>query len=290
MGVSQTILVESSGLGSWSQQASLQAPIKLRTAESLLHWFAKDRWRPPNWRWLLANEFADESLPVAEFEVLRSYLNSARNQRHAAFPADLADIHRAWSVWNGRGWPRMELESRILARQTDEEIAIEMSTSAETVRQYESVFFNVRSNLDVPAVIVSRALGGTDVRSEARPLYDAVKRTAFTGGKNVLHWALRAAAATPSELEQLNDTGQNLRQMRMWLLLEQVPINRTTASFLRRVGAELRDGASASAGDLLSKRLPPIEIPDTHLWRVLKAAHSSVRQPPMGSLSRSQAS
>lgn len=94
------------------------------------------------------------------------------------------------------------VQSRILARQTDMEIAIEVDTIPETIRWYEHLFFDVRSRLRardwitkhvlVPAIVQSQENAhDPDVRFPrmplAEPFYDAtLKFFAYFGGSVIL--------------------------------------------------------------------------------------------------------
>jgi hypothetical protein len=78
----------------------------------------------------------------------RATLDRARG--HAGDPrvarADPA-VHGACQLWRGLSRPRWELEARLLAGQSDSEIAAKMDIEAGVVEAYEAVFYDVRDGL-----------------------------------------------------------------------------------------------------------------------------------------------
>jgi len=125
------------------------------------------------------------------------------------------------------------IESRILARQTDDEIAADMGTIPDVIRWYEALFFNVRDRLHchdwivdnvlVPAFLASRAhrveqllidtssMAGTaprPTRNVVDPFFDAsLKFFAYYGGKHVLNFVL-SGFLRDNLCEQPRDVGK----------------------------------------------------------------------------------
>ena len=65
----------------------------------------------------------------------------------------------AYSYYHGGGPARAQIEARILARQTDEQIAEALGTQTEVISQYASWFFDVRSRLGNPDYIMHYVIG-----------------------------------------------------------------------------------------------------------------------------------
>jgi hypothetical protein len=133
---------------------------------------------------------------------------------------------------------RWTIEARILARQTDKEIADEVASSPETIEAYEAVFFNVRDRLDrkeyILHVVLSEA--GQNCRASA---YDVVwKLFAYCGGPLVLERLLEpvARAVPPKNPDEVpaalgNAAGDNLKKNAA-IAAVVLPVNSRTAPVL----------------------------------------------------------
>jgi hypothetical protein len=77
--------------------------------------------------------------------------------------AEHPEIYRAHWIWvqeaNDNRAIRWCIEARLLARQTNVQIARANACSASTIEAYESLFFNIRSRLDFPDYIFNSVLG-----------------------------------------------------------------------------------------------------------------------------------
>ncbi|HCS50412.1 MAG TPA: hypothetical protein DIW81_02275, partial [Planctomycetaceae bacterium] len=101
-----------------------------------------DIFKKPNWRWQAAEFIVDNPRhPYQPEEQLIldaiTYLHTGDEQR---FPL----INAARAINEEDGLLRAEIEARIVARETDEEIAKRCSVSPDLVKVYESLFFCVR--------------------------------------------------------------------------------------------------------------------------------------------------
>ncbi len=82
---------------------------------------------------------------------------------------------------------RWAIEARILARQTDDEIAQAGACRPDVIEAYEALFFNVRDRLDYRDVILNHVLGCLQVRSwETLEVGWLWKLFAYLGGPHVL--------------------------------------------------------------------------------------------------------
>ena len=145
----------------------------------MLHLLYTNPWRPPDSSWQRATRLVEigGDEPQATFnrdgrscswikqtQRFQHALNHANTHRQrmevlAEYPA----IHQAHSVWqklatDERAIP-WGIEARILARETDEEIARKNSCRPEVVAAYEALFFNVRSRLDYSDYIFNCVVG-----------------------------------------------------------------------------------------------------------------------------------
>ena len=106
----------------------------------------------------------------------------------AEFPA----IHQAHSVWqklstDERAIP-WGIEARILARETDEQIARKNGCRADVVEAYEALFFDVRSRLDYSDFIYNSVIGQAPEQSSRTEVNGWLwKLCGYVGGPFVLN-------------------------------------------------------------------------------------------------------
>ena len=62
-------------------------------------------------------------------------------------------VARAHDIWQAGGTEELEIQTRILARQSDVEIGLEISLPAETVQAYADLFFAVRDRLHAASYV-----------------------------------------------------------------------------------------------------------------------------------------
>ncbi|MDA1231965.1 MAG: hypothetical protein O2856_14425, partial [Planctomycetota bacterium] len=280
------IVVEGPCAGSWSKEGELLGVYAMlgERAESdcLFAWFANMPSRPIDWRWMLALERPRDRFGDAQLRVALRYLSKVVGSDEAN--DELQWMHDAWSIWRQRRWPRMELESRVLAGHSCDEIAMAMQISVDCVRLYEAMFFDVRDRREASGFMYAAALGGSDVGSPQRPLYDVIKRLAYGGGPVVLDCALRAAKATPEELEGDDDDINILRHFRLHLIIEQVPLNRVTGPHFMLFPAARRRGQAdwlKVALPMLDDAYANIDLIDADLWPALRKVYveHGLREP-----------
>lgn len=171
-------------------------------------------WRPVDWRWKRAVRLREAGRIAPTI-----------NHRGDVFLRRALDFLTAWdrcqSDWDferlcGR-WPalaqarnlrdspekeslRWEVEARLLARQTPEEIAGLLYATADTIAWYEALWFNVTDRLDSLSWVVHHALG----RDMHYALRDNDTGTlwryyGYAGGRYVLDAALSLGSGHPAE-------------------------------------------------------------------------------------------
>lgn len=159
--------------------------------------------RAPDWRWRLAlhlfecprsrlRRLADDPvrLTVDYLRQLRRLRTDRGRQRLAA---KRPEIVAARAIRFGNQVRRHEVEARLLAAQTDHEIADRFVLQPEAVALYERLFFDVRARLDATSYIHHTVIGpiippGRDAPDRTRLL----KLLAVRGGPAVLDVVLDA--------------------------------------------------------------------------------------------------
>ena len=82
---------------------------------------------------------------------------------------------------------KWEVEARLIAGQTDQEIAHRLSTSTDVVRFYEAWFYNIRDRLDNHSYIFQRLIYPIVEVVDGKPSREAVwKFFAFCGGSGII--------------------------------------------------------------------------------------------------------
>lgn len=160
--------------------------------------------RASNWRWLRAVEIdsggprASRAIDGADgFEWIRRAIRLKRrfeqaNNRPAAIYALLQrdrDLFWAHSIWSDDRAPtRWGIEARILAGETNEEIAEKVGTSPSVIDAYAHVFFDVREKLPNVDYISNVVMADAVVRGLQERHYDLLwKMLGYKGGTHVLN-------------------------------------------------------------------------------------------------------
>ena len=99
---------------------------------------------------------------IQQWELVSRSGHNQRNLREARLPlhVDNPGLFFAYDLFTAADGDRTrcELEARLLARQTDEQIAEELGTLPEVIDWYEQLFFNVRDRLHNRGYITNRVL------------------------------------------------------------------------------------------------------------------------------------
>jgi hypothetical protein len=154
--------------------------------------------RPPDWRWTRAwsivhygryySRKRDDGITGRLVRFFRGLLR----QEETLLPYDeRPDLVAAQDLWKNGGLRRCELESRILARQSDEEIAARLKIAPGAVQAYADTFFDVRPRLKAKTYISTMILGTAAMDAGLEPLTEWVARSlAYFGGARVLDFVL----------------------------------------------------------------------------------------------------
>jgi len=150
------------------------------------HEFTKsDIWRPPDWRWRRAQTLKDNSeLPRTDdnddyvllaIDYMRGKQTSEQRTAESIYSKEvLASV-------------KWEIEARIIAGQSDNDIASRLSASSDVVRFYEAWFYNIRDRLNNHSYIFQRLIYPIIEVIDGKPSREAIwKFFAFCGGKEVI--------------------------------------------------------------------------------------------------------
>lgn len=129
----------------------------------------RNPFRSPFWRWTRANELLvakkyfsskrdDEAVRIA-ISYLRDIAACSSELRLARMAIRYEHVDRAKSIWEGQGRPRLEIETRILGRQTDTAIASRMRLPPETIQAYRDLFFQIDDRIDVTHYVQFQVIG-----------------------------------------------------------------------------------------------------------------------------------
>lgn len=170
--------------------------------------------RAPHWRWLRAVQIdaggprASRALDGADgFTWIRRATKLKRHFERAGnrFDALYALMHRdrelfwAHSMWADERAPtRWGIEARVLAGETNEEIAHKIGTEPEIVAAYVNVFFDVREKMNHVDYIVNVVMADAVTRGLQERHYDLLwKMLGYHGGTHVLSAVINKFTHTP---------------------------------------------------------------------------------------------
>jgi len=111
----------------------------------------------PCWRWEVAEQICDDPTATAQPDeaIIQDAVDYLRSGDETRFPT----IHAARQLYETDGLDRGEIEARILAGQSDDEIAERCGVSPQLVSVYETLFFAVRRHLGATGWVLARTVG-----------------------------------------------------------------------------------------------------------------------------------
>lgn len=125
--------------------------------------------RQPSWRWVRANDLINRGMyysqrrddpstgiAVAYLRETNRCLSDLRLRRMRERFRHVAQAHH---IWQSAGATRLEVEARILARQNDVEIGLELKQPAATIQAYADLFFDIRSRIDATSYVLFQVIG-----------------------------------------------------------------------------------------------------------------------------------
>ena len=240
-------------------------------------------YRRPCWRWDRANDLLaagrnyskkrdDPPVGIAMhfLREIRRCLSDARLRR---VKQRFRHVHRAHEIWSSDR-QRLELECRILARQTDTAIGLVMDLPSETVQAYRDLFYSIDDRIDAMGYILHRVIG---IHPTAPP--DPVrlmKANAWVHGPGVIEaWlAYCRGNEAPPDLETAE--GRQQAWIEFCLDIHKLPdTSETCQVMLRNAVSQFTNGTKTSrtasahqtfcrTTDLLTSKIgfPDEELPD----------------------------
>jgi hypothetical protein len=120
-------------------------------------------WRKPTWRWDRAHDLVRtgryvsrrrDDIPTAiAVAYIRETNRSLSELRLRRVRERFRHVDQAHDIWQAAGPENLEIETRILARQNDVEIGLEMGLPAPTAQAYRDIFFHVDDRIGASSFI-----------------------------------------------------------------------------------------------------------------------------------------
>jgi hypothetical protein len=159
--------------------------------------------RAPHWRWLRAAQIDSGGIKASKhrdgeegYAWIRRALRLKRHYDRAGGRAEnmyaLAlrdgDLFWAHSIWvDDKAPTRWSIEARVVAQESDEEIAQKLGTDPGVINAYVNTFFDVRGKLTNMDYVINVIMADAVVRGLQERHYDLLwKMMAFNGGSHVL--------------------------------------------------------------------------------------------------------
>lgn len=135
---------------------------------------------------------------VAAVQYLRVTAASRTEQGREGVRRRHADLHEAVTLAQTGGLVVAEVQARILARQSDDEIAARCAVPAGAVKWYEAIFYETRDSLKAHDWILIKAIGPIHSRARSGPDLGAVWRSCgYYGGPLALEAVLAVSRNEP---------------------------------------------------------------------------------------------
>lgn len=207
--------------------------------------------RSPHWRWLRAVEIDSGGPRASRFRDgedgftwirrasrLKRRFEAAGNRPDALYRLVQYDRELFWAhnMWTDEKAPmRWSIEARVLAGDTDENIAKRIGTDPSIIAAYVKVFFDVRSMLENRDYIVNVIMADAVARGVTERQYDLLwKMFAFHGGSHALDAVMSKVTSLykPERPEEVagffQDFAVNTMKQKAAIAALTVPINTHT--------------------------------------------------------------
>lgn len=210
--------------------------------------------RSLDWRWCRAfslvrndrdfNSKWDDTETGSAVEFLRALFRTPQD------PASLAEkmpsFQSAHQIRTGPIDLRLELEARLLARQSSEEIAERLSVSATAVDAYHDAFFDVRDRLESKTYVVKKVIGVNSGFGFGSPTLEGLtKQVAYFAGPTVLDVVLPYLKENGRKLAEHTATDENpvhdpiAERIDLLLRAQSLPSDSKTSASLVKVAGDL---------------------------------------------------
>lgn len=188
-------------------------------------------WRMRRAGWMVRSKREDDPR-YDDAETLRAvrYLLSKRDGNT---DEDFQDINTARRIHKGSQRRRLEIQARLLARQTPEQIAKRVDLPAKAIVAFEALFFHVQDRLNATEWIRKQAIKGEIFTPSREAQTDVIaKSLAYFGGVQVLELILpfllhnAGPLAAPVQLDTAE--GRTMEKARLMLLAQSLPSDAQT--------------------------------------------------------------
>ncbi len=167
---------------------------------------------------------------------------------------------------------RSAIEARILARQTNDQIAQCLGCKPDVIAAYESLFFNVRDRLTNVDFITHCVIGAPAARAEDEPLCRVWKQFGYRAGPHVLEAVLGGLAAG-QVVESADDVSEYLDVVTAETVKQKAAVAAATIPVREKTSFRLIDAHSKSvkAGRNASRAGQQLESLQVGLQQLLEA-------------------
>ncbi len=212
--------------------------------------------RPLDWRWQRATQLVrdrrhfaprrdDVQIGVA-MRYLRAWNKTPPEKRHAILARTFPELHRSHELHEQGGNLRAEVQARLLARQSPEDIAARLDLPVGVLRYHEALFFDVVDRLKHPDWVVLRAIGWWSFDgAKGRDSETLLRGYAYWGGGPLLEaslpYLLGDQLQKPPAQNENTPEGRLDRSIRLAIMVDRLPWTMKTDRILPRLGLLLQE-------------------------------------------------
>ena len=194
------------------------------------------RRRPP-WRWARATYLVstggnfsrkrDDRATGIVVGYLRDFAKCDTERRLRNLNRRYCHLIAAQRLWESAG-ARLEVETRILARQNDTEIGYEMGLSPAGVQAYRDIFFHVDDRLDATSYILFQVIGIQP--GMPPPAVKLMQVSAYTHGPPVIEPWLTYLRGGPGDPDLRSAEGRTHAAIDLFVRSQTLPVDTETSS------------------------------------------------------------
>lgn len=211
--------------------------------------------RKPTWRWDRANTLVETGqyfskkrddvptgIAAAYLRDMARCLSDLRLRRVAARYEHVDGARKLWGAFDGR---RLEIETRILARQNDVAIGYELSLPAETVRAFRDLFFHIDDRINASKFILFQVLG-MHPWLPPHPV-TLMQSSAYFHGPAVIEPWLRFLQEEPGATKLDSENGRLMAKIDFFVAARSLPQDAKTSLSLVKLAPILFNNGSNSS-------------------------------------------
>lgn len=238
--------------------------------------------RKPSWRWDRANDLVkggryyskkrDDVTTGITVAYLRDMSRCYSQLRLKRVKDRYKHVDQARQLWEGLDDRRLEIETRILAKQNDVEIGLQMDLPAATVQAFRDIFFHIDDRLGATSYILFQVVG---LQPQLPPsIVTLMKSSAYFHGPAVIDPWLQYLRDGPNAADLTSENGRLAAAIDLFVAAHTLPGDAKTrrsllrlAPFLLKNGANFPKSVSAAKAfsESTSRVLADLDLPDTVL-------------------------